>query len=388
VTDIPTNERTGPTVWRLALPDWGSIDTILKRKLPFSLWHVGEQPLLFHWLDAAVNQGSEGIELIVIDRPIAVRQQIADASLWPIEINVRSVSSINRTKVDDIVDRLPGSPGIKEPPRDGWELLRHWFAMEQDWLVQFAEETKDYGEYAAIGRNCKIAPDVKLKAPFWIGNFVSIGPGSTIGPGAVIEDGSILPGGNRVERGHVGAYTYLGPETDLVDAAIHKNELINFKHQAHIRNLESFVAGGLGANKAKSAQRPTIRERWTALKLYLRWTSHGFSSEQSFTDLSGTEHPLLTDNSIYARRPWLKEVIQGRLLLFGVTPRSVEALDSVPEDWQAILREAPAGAFSYADVMGSHEIGSEEETLHSVYQAGAEAGRCHELFENWLKELK
>ncbi|MEO0509154.1 MAG: hypothetical protein AAF065_04800 [Verrucomicrobiota bacterium] len=387
MTDIPTQNRNGPKHWRLALPDWGELDTIWKRKLPFVLWNVGEQALLFHWLDAAVDQGSESIELTVVDRPVDVRQHIADASLWPIEIKVRSVNSIDPDNVDDIVDRLPGTPTLSKSPADGWSLLRHWFEIEQDWLIQFAEDTKQYGKYAAIGRSCKIAPDVKLNPPFWIGNFVSIGPGSVIGPGAVVEDGSILPGGNRVERGHVGAYTYLGPETSLSDAAIHKNELVNFKHQAHIKNLESFVAGGLDKNKQDHAPSPAFKERWAALKLYLKWTSQGSGSEMTFTDLSGQERPALSDSSVEARRPWLKEVVKGKLLLFGVTPRTAEKLKGVPEDWQAILREAPTGAFSYADVMGAHDIGSDEETLHSVYQAGVNAERCHELFNNWLKEL-
>ncbi|MGB0744215.1 MAG: hypothetical protein ACPGSB_06785 [Opitutales bacterium] len=387
MTDIPANKRSGPRVWRLALPDWGTIDTVWKRKLPFALWNVGEQALLFHWLDAAVNQGIERIELIVVDRPVDVRQHIADASLWPIEITVKSAASIQPAQVDDIVDRLPGTPAVVETPSDGWALIRHWFNLEQAWLMQFAEETADCGIYAAIGRNCSIAPDAKLEAPFWIGNFVSIGPGSRIGPGAVIEDGSILPGGNRIERGHIGAYTYMGPETDLTDAVIHKNELINLKHQARVRNLESFVAGEIRPKKGKKASHPTLRERWIALKLYLSWTRHGYSSPSKFTDLSGRERPILTHHSIYARRPWLKEVVFGRLLLFGVTPRSPDAAKDIPWEWRAILEESPAGAFSYADVMGADEIGSEEETLHCVYQTGVNAERCRELFYNWLHKL-
>ncbi|MEM1221784.1 MAG: hypothetical protein AAGH40_03410 [Verrucomicrobiota bacterium] len=388
MTEIPNITRNGPEVWHLALPDWGAIDNVWRRHQPFALWSVGEQALLFHWLDAAVNQGSETVELTVADRPIEVRQAIAEASLWPIEIKVQSAASIDPAKVDDVVDRLPNTPALKRLPTDGWSLITHWFELEQNWLELFAEETRDYGNYAAIGRNCMISPEAELIPPFWIGSFVSIGPGCKIGPGAVVEDGSVLAGGNRVERGHVGAYTYLGPETDLIDAVIDKNELINVRRQGHIKNLESFVASGLGADQKNKAKGPSIRERWIALELYLRWIRHGFSSESEFTDLNGTRRPALADHSIHARRPWLREVIAGKLLLFGVTPRPVSALNEVPEEWHGMLREAAAGAFSYADVVGAHDIGSAEETLHSVYQTGANADHCKELFNKWLQQLK
>jgi hypothetical protein len=208
-----------------------------------------------------------------------------------------------------------------------------------------------------------------------------------IGPGAVVEDGSILSGGNRVERGHVGAYTYVGPETDLIDAAIHQNELFNFKHHAHVQNLESFVARGLNADHKARAAKPTLKDRWIALTLYLSWTKYGYSSDGAFKDLKGIQRPALCDHSIHARRPWLKEVALGRFELFGVTPRPTTAVERIPQDWRAILEDAPPGAFSYADVLGIHEIGSGEETLHSVYQTGINHERCRQLFDNWLQNL-
>ena len=119
MTDIATKNQTGPKVWRLALPDWGHIDTVFQRELPFSLWTVGEQALLFHWLDAAIDQGTEEVLLIAADRPMDVRQMVADASLWPIEIKVESVRSVNDVDVDDVVNRLPGSPPLEEAPASG-----------------------------------------------------------------------------------------------------------------------------------------------------------------------------------------------------------------------------------------------------------------------------
>jgi hypothetical protein len=69
MSEIPELNRSGPTEWRLALPDWGRLDTVWERRMPFALWQVGEQALLFHWLDAAVDQGTEKILLYISDRP-------------------------------------------------------------------------------------------------------------------------------------------------------------------------------------------------------------------------------------------------------------------------------------------------------------------------------
>ncbi len=363
------------------------MDTVRDDPLPFAMWPVGEQALLFHWLDAAVDQGTKRVELWVADRPFEVRQQVADASLWPIQIEVRSVPSVDRAAVDDSVNRLPKSPALTKIPEDGWSLIEHWFQLEQEWLVRFTEETKDYGNFAAIGKYCEIAADVQLHPPYWIGSCVSIGPGTSIGPGAVIEDGCILAGEHRIERAHVGAHTYLAPNTELVEACLRGNELLNFRHRAKVSGLEAFLAGGLQTAKGQTEVRPSLRDRCYALKLYLHWANKGFDSEAEFTDLQGRLRPVLPDFSPQARGPWLKQVVAGKMNLFGITPRPETTIRELPSEWQNILRQSAPGAFSYADVVGVHEVGSEEEVMHCIYQSAAPDGHCRELFDNWLLNL-
>jgi len=384
MTDIPAIQVEGPKVWRLGLPDWSALDSLWRRDLPFALWTVGEQSLLFHWLDAVVDQGTEKVVLTVVDRPLAVRQHIAEALLWPIEIEVRSAAALDLSAMDALVDCLPGVPPPAAAPVDAWSLIEYWFELEQAWLIQFTRETASFGDFAAIGRHCMIAPGVQLNPPYWIGDFVSIGPGSVVGPHAVVGSGSVLAGGNRIERAHVGAYTYLGPQTDLLDAVMQGNELTNLQRRAHVKELESFVAAGLKPTGVNAPPRPSLRDRWRALRLYLNWTRFGCSSDSTFTDCQGQQRPALADSSIHARRPWLKEVMLGRMLLFGVAPRPPAAIADLPQEWQSLLRQAPTGALGYADVMGVHEIGSEEEVLHALFQAGGDAAHCRQLFEAWI----
>jgi len=376
-----------PQTWSLSIPDWKDIDTIWKKDFPFVLWVIGEQELLFHWLDYAVNKNYEKVVLYVSDRPMLIRQAVANASLWPIEIEVRPVSSTKNISVHDVINRLPNTKPDIDLPKNGWDLICYWKDLEEHWLHRFTEETKDYGSYVSIGKYCEIAKDSNFIKPYWIGDFVSIGPGCSIGPNVVIESGCIVSGNNVLTKAHLGPNTYLGPETDLIDASIDKNELTSIKNKAYVRGLEALIASGLNQKK-QTEKKPSLRERFTALKLYLKWKKHGFTSETTFEDIKGNKWPLLQSTKIHARGPWLALVVKGKLPLFGVTPRPPSALRSIPDEWQNVISDAPLGAFSYADVMGVHEIGSEEEALHCAYQTTTNAEQCYQQFNNWLEQLK
>jgi len=287
-----------------------------------------------------------------------------------------------------VANRLPNSPPLKKQPKDGWELILHWHALEQEWLQVFSEDTKRFGDYVAIGKYCEIAADTEFIKPYWIGDFVNIGPSSKIGPNVVIESGCIIAGNSNIENAHLGPNTYLGPETDLIEAAIERNELISFKNRAYVNGLEALIANDLSGNKEIKKRKPSLRDRLTALRLYLRWRHLGYTSEATFTDMNGLTWPLLSNQKIQARGPWLKLVIRGKLPLFGITPRPESTLKKLPVEWQTILRKAAQGAFSYADVMGANDIGTEEEGLHCVYQASIDEAHCRNIFKNWLEQLK
>lgn len=374
-------------LWRLALVDWGKIDTVWQRRLPFCLWKVGEQDLLFHWLDAAVDQGVQRIQLYVADRSNEVRAHIEERTLWPLQIEVIPVHSLEGLQVDDCIDRLPSTPPLTDPPQDGWALILHWHQLEMSWLDQFARETEKYGEFAAIGKNCELADDVEFTAPYWIGDFVSIGPGCKIGPGVVIEDGCILSGGSHLQRAHLGEHTYLGPEIDLIQAAIHRNELLNFKHRARIHNLDTFVASAVTAKRLPFEMNPPIRDRILAARLYLRWRKNKKPPNTTFTDWEGRKWPALAGTQPQDRGPWLKLVAQGKIELFGVTPRPANSLENLNAEWQLVLQHAKLGAFSYADLMGAPEIGSVEEALHCVYQASVESDQLRHVFDSWIEKI-
>src|SRR5688572_18950863 len=99
------------TTLALVLPDWQRLDTVLRSHLPFVLWQVGDQPLLYHWLDHAVDRGFEKVTLICADRPAEVRRAMNDAQLWPIQWEVETVPQTEQKTNAIVLDRLPeGDP--------------------------------------------------------------------------------------------------------------------------------------------------------------------------------------------------------------------------------------------------------------------------------------
>ncbi|MCC5840254.1 MAG: hypothetical protein JJT96_09025 [Opitutales bacterium] len=377
---------TPATTRQYALPDWSALDTVWRRSLPFPLWKVGEQSLLYHWLDDAVDKGVERVVLYVADRPAEVRLAMESATLWPLAWEVRPVADPAGVEVDDTIDRLPGTPATP-PPEAGWGLIHHWQMIEHTWLARFAEEVAEYPIDLGVGRGCQIHPSARLQPPYWIGDHVSIGPRCLIGPNAVVGEGALVGEGARIERAHLGDGTYLGPETDLIDSVLEGATLLNLKHRARIDRLEEFVAGQ--ANGPTRPPQASPGERWLAFRLWWQWRKAATGKQvacDTFTGVDGNQWTLPKGLLPAHRRPLLKAVWQGRLPLFGPLPRPPVALQGLPEDWATLILAATPGALSYADVMGASP-GTFEEALHTVYMLTDRSGRTNELCLSWARNL-
>ena len=104
---------------RLALPDWQHLDDVHQCKLPFVLWPVGEQPLLHHWLDHAVDRGANRVVLLCSDRPADIRSAMEEAELWPIDWELLPVARVDDAAADEVVDHLPGQARPERAPTNG-----------------------------------------------------------------------------------------------------------------------------------------------------------------------------------------------------------------------------------------------------------------------------
>jgi len=362
----------------LVLPDWAALDTVRRSPLPFALWTIGDQCLLHHWLDYAVNRGVTYVRIHAADRPEEVRRLVEESTLWPIRTETFSLASGAGIPENAILtDHLPGHPS-PPPPQNGWDLLERAALLESLWVEQLHADP--IGDLLHTGSNCRIHPTARLIAPYFIGDDVLIGPDCEVGPYAVIGKGSLIAGANHLLRSHVGPNSYLGPVTALEDCLLDNGIIFNLRNKARLDRMEAHLVSDLSAAPPATP----VKERWAALRLYLASTG---KRDNGFITFDGRRLPGDPQAGLAGRRALLPLVWKGKLPLFGIQPRTREQLEKLDEDWQQIIRHAPIGVFSYADCVGCHSPENPDEALHAVYQATLPPEILREAMAAFLKKL-
>lgn len=362
--------------WRLFLPDWEHLDTVWRSPLPFVLWRVAEQPLLYHWLDYAVNQGIDSLTLYGADRPAEVREALERATLWQLEWQLWPLAEGGRGKqFDDIVNRLPWQDPLAAEPEPGWGLIEHLRELENTWYGYFRDELQRFGTNLAVGRFSRIDPTVRIEQPVWIGDFVYVGPQCEIGPNVTIGDGCVLQGNSRLVDSHVSSHTYLGQHTELLQCVLDGGLLLNLRNRARVVLGQGFVADRLEYSGQRDRNRPGWRERLLAFLLWVWFRlragpAHYGPEVPATVTPGGLTLKVAEGKEIWRQRQdWFLAVARGRMRLFGILPRSTEAIEQVPEDWREMIAACPSGVVSLADARGCHSPDDPSELVHAVYQS-------------------
>lgn len=366
-----THHYLGADTWKVALPDWYGIDTVLKSSDPFVLWPIGDQCLIYHWLDYAVNNDCKKIIFYASDRPAHTREVLKSAHLWPIEWELRSVARVDAQDCDVLASHLPGMTFDQALPKDGWSLLEHWFALQKHWLDVVLKGDDKMLVSLSLGRFCSIHPSVELKMPVWIGDYVTIGPDSVIGPYACINNGCVIEGPSEIDNAYVGEHTFLSGHTELRNGYIEGGRFINLSHRAKIDNMDALISTDLNFN---NSQKSGYIERFIGLGLFLFFMVKAFFNKNSefrtwktFKEVSLKE--AISGTLGFRRKHWFWQVFKGNLKLIGVLPRTHFHLENLDPEWADILKTVPCGVISYADLEHCHSLEEEMESVHAVYQA-------------------
>lgn len=373
----------------LRIPDLSEADAI-RADEPFALWKVGDLPLLFHWLDYAVNEGYIRILIYCSDRPLVVSKAMDRATLWPIEWDIIQDTGEADHPGCEIANTLPGCV----PPADlsdGWRLMDHWFKLERKWLEKRASEDNELSlSTNSVGRWCQIHPSAVIHEPVWIGDHVRVGPESEIGPYVSIGDGCVLNGQNRVANSKVGEHTFMGRHTELDQCYLEGGHLLNRKYRGAVDQVEPFIAWDLKVKRL----RPDWRERSAALCLWLKVVrTHGLRVIQRTPMLEIESHhgmklrQLDSDDLLISRAPLIFQAALGRVFLYGLLPRSAADLEALsPRDRRAIA-QASVGAISLADVRGIHSVDDPRESSMAVEQTLSQPGQIKEECGRFLAKL-
>jgi len=362
----------------LEAPDFSALDTVARRTSPFVLWPVGPRPLLAHWMDEAVRRNVAAVCIIAEDRPHLVRAELGGGGYWSRKITVLSQRPANAPSTIERMTGLPGTPDAAAPT-DSAGLLRHWLALQLQWVGSLAEGRVSIESMVApgiwLGVKTRIHPTAKLTAPCWIGTHTEIGANSQIGPGAAVGDHCVIDDGASVEDGAVLPGTYVGARLNLRHMIADGAVLLDAARGSRVDITDRFVLAPLRDDRTT----PNLSERsiaagfWCAGLLASVFHSGGPRTTRRVVRPGGMDFPLTTGSRgplIVRRRPWLWSVAAGNLRLIGVLPRSKEEMAVHPADVQAVLRAASCGVVSLADERGCHGVDHPEEWLHALYQAG------------------
>jgi len=370
-------------IQKLFIPDWSAWDTIWGSPLPFCLWPMGNQALLGHWMDRAVADGVDEVQIYTADRPAETRAYLRGGAYWSKAAKVFPIRSDDHAPEDATpLLGLPESNRLEPPMADPASLLRRWLNLNCQWL----ESLNDYDltierRHASggwIGPRCRIHPAAKLNAPFWIEGWCEIGPEAEVGPYACIGKSSVIDAGAAIRRGILLPGTALGQNTQLEEAGADGGILLDIKRGCRVAIADDFILGKLD----KGSGGVSWRERLFAAGLLALLSPFALAAGRSGETLRahdgaggtlalevGKRGPL-----VLRRWSWLKHVARGRMRLVGVLPRPVGwKLEGNCEIERRLLQTAP-GVVSLADAFGCHSPGEPEEWLHASYQALSAGG--------------
>ena len=339
----------------LLAPDFSGLGDPLGNALPFVLWTVGDQPLLDHWLDFALDEGCRRVHIYTSDRPHKVREHLAEkADFWPIEIRLFTVRSDRDSAAGArAIFTLPSLEALPVPQyTDPYDLLNHWQALERGWLDTVLSADEENSKYIALGSGCQVHPSARILMPACIGDNVSIGPGCVVGPYAVVDSGAVLSGGNILTHSHVSQDTYLGPDTELDNAVLVRNRLTNLRLRTSIELVDAFLADSMRPEKRHWSTR--VFGRIEAILVFL---------------ILSIFHARIQKKSpfLYTRKDLLKRVLAGRLSLYGKPSLGFQNASDEYAELRDALGECPEGFFSYADAQGAHELEDPATFLHLMY---------------------
>jgi len=365
--------------------------------------------LVDQWIEHQALQGARHIRVLTVDRPDQVRRLVGNGAKWGVTLEVipeqcELTPDQARAKYvvigrdgwlpepNDVVlmDHLPGLP-----ERNLFDSYACFYAALQAWLPRAVTPDRIGVKQPApgvwVGLRSRVASSARLLAPCWLGENVSVGPGSVIGPEAILEDRVYVEGPARIERSVVGAETFLGALTQLENSMACGNLLINWETGSAVKVPDPFVLSALhpriAARKRTSRTGRLAALALLALTLPLSLSAmlkSALSGQAAFrrraavcprsdSDLNPeklVDYYELEDASGWLTRwPQLWNVARGEFAWVGNRPLSPEQAEGLTTDFERLWLSAPIGLFSLADAMGCLDSFDDEARAHASFYA-------------------
>jgi NDP-sugar pyrophosphorylase family protein len=205
---------------------------------------LGES-LVVYWLVHLAALGARDVTVVASDRADAIRGIVGTGSRWGLRVTVLPES--HELTVATARSRHGGGEGWLAAPHDViladclpglpahrlGENYAEWYAAVQAWgdraVTPDRTGVREIAPGVRVGWQSVIPPDAVLRAPCWIGEKVTVGPGAIIGPHAVVEDRAMVGAGAEIVRSIVGPDTMVGDQTEVADSLALGDTLVNWQ---------------------------------------------------------------------------------------------------------------------------------------------------------------
>ncbi len=225
----------------------------LSNRQPLALLPLLGRPLIGYWLEHLVRAGFREVQVHASDRADRLREYLGDGIRWGVKVEVPEDSAVSHSSVSIplstpsgsaastvVIDHLPGIDG-----RLLFESYSAWLWVAMEWISRAAAQQRmgmreiKPGVWASL--RARIASDVQLHAPCWVGEHCCLSSGVVVGPFAAIEDRAFIDTAARVSHSHIGADTYVGELSEITNSIALGNILINWQADSWVTVPDEFL---------------------------------------------------------------------------------------------------------------------------------------------------
>ncbi|WP_395741428.1 sugar transferase [Prosthecobacter sp.] len=387
-------------------PDYRKSAGFARRIRPLALLPVLGRTLLDLWLEHLAAAGVTHATILAADRPHEVRAAVDQGGRWGLTVTVLSVKrepSIEETRLRftgrDTSGRVPNIITLDTlpdmPHRPLWESSAALFDIMLDTLRGTPPEShltmREIAPEVHVSTRAQVASTAMIEGPVWIGPQVIIGEHAQIRAGTIIEDAAYIDRHAIVSESWVGPSTYVGALTNVQTSFAWGGGIENWKKAAFLEVTDDFLLTNLN-HKPFGGVRSGWFTRITALLLMVltsplamlyalwtrltRWQSALESrqvvlpppNKQDRFSPSTRLYTLVSAPGFFSRWPELWAVWRGDMHLVGNRPLSQARAALLTNEFERMWFDAPAGIFSYADIMNDGMPG-DNDTAHSACYA-------------------
>ncbi len=240
--------------------------------------------------------------------------------------------------------------------------------------LNFPTSSKNIHPGIWISRGVSMDETVSLLPPVFIGENCFIHEGVKLGPNVVIGSDSIIDKNSEIKGSIILRRSYIGEALNISDSIVDKNLLINTRLESSLRINEDFILSELSSTLVQKTLQKYI-EQFFALSIFtlilpiflMMLPIFGLHRKKTIALPLKQKHQKTfevlsfgCDALPFKSIPNLLNIIKGDMHFVGVSSRTIDEVEMLPEDLKNAYLNSKIGAINLVEIE-QHEGMSEDE---------------------------